>query len=60
MDDRSCMYQDSPEGLRMMDYYNEVQGFINYALSNPRNISGGSIRCPCNRCKIKRFSIHKC
>jgi hypothetical protein len=29
----------------MMDYGNEVQGFINYATSIPRNISGGSIRC---------------
>ena len=27
MDDRSWMYRDSPQGLRMMDYYNSVQGF---------------------------------
>ena len=27
-----------------MNYCNEVEGFINYALSNPRNTSGGSVR----------------
>jgi hypothetical protein len=37
-----------------MDYYNKVQGFINYALSNPRNISGDSIRSSCRRCKNKK------
>jgi len=40
MDNRSWMYRDSPQGLRMMDYCNEVYNFINYALSNSRNISG--------------------
>jgi hypothetical protein len=25
------------------------------ALSNPRNISGDGIRCPCKRCKNKKF-----
>jgi hypothetical protein len=38
-----------------MDHCNEVQSFINYALSNPRNTSGGNIRCPCMRCKNKKF-----
>jgi hypothetical protein len=38
----------------MMDYYNEVHGFINYALFNPRNISGGGIRCLCKRYKNKK------
>ena len=33
MDDRSWMYRDSPQGLRRMDYYNGVQGFINFATS---------------------------
>jgi hypothetical protein len=47
------MYQDSLKELRMMDYCNEVENFINYVLSNPRNISGGDIRCPCKRCKNK-------
>jgi len=37
----------------MMDYYNGVDGFINYALSNPKNIVGEGIRCSCKRCKIK-------
>jgi hypothetical protein len=43
MDDCSWMYRDSPQGLRKMDYHNEVQGFINYALFNLRNISGDDI-----------------
>ena len=38
-----------------MNYCNEVQGFINYALSNPKNIIGGGIRCPCKRSKNKKF-----
>ena len=49
------MYWDSPKRLRMMNYCNEIEGFINYALSNPRNISGWGIRCPCKRCKNKKF-----
>jgi len=43
MDDHSLMYRDSPEGLHRMDYCNEIQCFINYTLSNSRNISGGSM-----------------
>ena len=39
----------------MIDYYNGVQGFINYTLSNPRNISGGNIRCPCKMCENKKL-----
>jgi len=39
----------------MMDYCNVIQGFINYTISNPINISGGGIRCPCKRCKNKKF-----
>jgi len=38
-----------------MDYCNRIQGFINYATSIPRNISGGGIRCPCRRYKNKKF-----
>jgi hypothetical protein len=39
----------------MMDYCDGVGGFINYALSNPRNISRCDIRCSCKRCKNKKF-----
>jgi len=38
----------------MMNYCNEVQDFINYTISNLRNISGGGIRSPCKRCKNKK------
>jgi hypothetical protein len=54
MDDCSCMYRDSLEGLHIMDYCNEIEGFINYALSNLRNISGSDIGCPCKKCKNKK------
>ena len=55
MDNRSWMHRDSPQGLQMMYYCNGVQGLINYALSNLRNISGGGIKCLCNKCKNKTF-----
>jgi len=42
-----------------MNYCNRVQSFINYALSNPRNISGGGIRCLCKMCK-KKISLFRC
>jgi hypothetical protein len=44
----------------MMDYCNEVQDFINYALSNPRNISRGGIKCSCKRCKNKKNRFRYC
>jgi len=34
-----------PKGLHMTDYCNGVKDFINYALSNIKNINGGGIRC---------------
>ena len=43
-----------------MNYCNEIQGFINYAISNSRNISGGGIRCPCKRCKNKKNYQFRC
>jgi hypothetical protein len=49
------MYQVSPERLRMVGYYNGVKSFINYALYNPKNTSGGDIKCPCKRCINKKF-----
>jgi hypothetical protein len=55
MDDCSWMYQDSPQGLWMMDYCNGVQGFINFATSIPRNFTGGGIRCPCRKCENKKY-----
>jgi len=55
MNDRSWMYQNSPQGLRRMDYYNDVQGFINFATSIPRNFTDGGIRCLCRKCKNLKF-----
>jgi hypothetical protein len=55
MDDRSWMNRDSPQGLRRMDYCNGVQGFINFAISIPRNFTDGDIRCPCRKCTNLKF-----
>jgi hypothetical protein len=44
-----------PKWLHIMDYCNWVDGFINYTLSNPKNISGGDIKYPCKKCKNKKF-----
>jgi len=55
MDDHSWMYRDSSQRFSRMNYFIEVQGFINYALSNSRNISRCDIRCPYMRCKNKKF-----
>ena len=55
MDDRSWMYRDLPERLCKINYCNGVQGFINYKLSNVRNISVENIIYPCKSCKNKKF-----
>jgi len=41
--------------LRMMDYCNEVQGFINFTTSIPRNFTVGGFRCPCRKCENKKY-----
>jgi len=56
MNDCSWMYRVSIERLCRMDDCNMVEGFINYTLSNLRNISGGDSRCPCKRCKNRKIS----
>jgi hypothetical protein len=55
MDHRSWMYRDSPQELYKEGYYKGVESFINFILSNPKNISGGEIRCLCVKCKNKKF-----
>ena len=55
MDDCSWMYRDSPQGLRRMDYYNGVQGYINFAISILINFTGGGIRCLCRKCQNKKY-----
>ena len=54
MDHCSWRYRDSPKGLHMMNYYHGVEGFINYTLSNLRNINESNIRCLGKRCKSKK------
>jgi hypothetical protein len=55
VDDHSLIYRVSPEGLHMMNYCNGVESFINYGLSNLKNISGSDIRYPCKIGKNKKF-----
>jgi hypothetical protein len=57
MEDRSWMYRDSPQGLWMMDYYNRLQGFINYALSNREILMERVLDVHARGVKIKSFSI---
>jgi len=45
----------SPQGLYREDYCKGVESFINFALSNSKNISRGRIRCTCVKCKNKKF-----
>jgi len=54
MDDCSWMYRDSPQELRMMDYCNGVQGFINFTTSISINFTEDGIRCPCRKCLNKK------
>jgi len=39
----------------MIDYCNGVRGFINFATSIPRNFTGDGIKCPCRKCKNKKY-----
>jgi len=55
MDDHSWMYRDSTQGLRKMDYCNEVQGYINFTTSIPKNFTRGGIRCQCRKCENKMY-----
>jgi hypothetical protein len=55
MNDCSWMYRVSLESLRRINYFNGVKSFIKYALSNPKNMSRGGIRCPYKRCKNRKF-----
>jgi hypothetical protein len=44
-----------PKGFFIEDYCKNVKGFINFTLSNLKNISGGRIRCLYVKCKTKKF-----
>jgi hypothetical protein len=55
MNDHSWMYQYSPQELRRMDYYNRVQGFINFTTSIPKKFTGCGIRCSCRKCQNKKY-----
>jgi hypothetical protein len=56
MNYRSWMYQDSPEELHKIDYCNEIQVFINYAIFNPRILVKTVLDVYIKCVKIKSFS----
>ena len=65
--DRSWMYARLNEhGYITNEFKVGVQGFINFAFSQPNIIYKGKIRCPCLRCKNFIFhdadivSVHLC
>ena len=49
------MYLDLPQGVFREDYYRGVKSFINFTLSNSKNISGCKIRCLYVKCKNKKI-----
>ena len=55
MDNRSWMYRDSPQWLYWEHHCKKFEGFINFALSYPKKINGGKIRCSCVKYKNKKF-----
>jgi len=55
MVDYSLIYWVSPKEFHGIGYCNVVKGFINYTLSDLKNISVDSIRCSCKRYKNKKF-----
>ena len=57
MDDRSWMYQDSPQELRRMDYYNMVQGVINFAIFILEMLLEAVLGIHTGSVKIKRICI---
>ena len=57
MDDRSWMYRDLLQELRMMDYCNGVHGFINYAIFNPKKLVEVILYVHTRDVKIKIFLI---
>ena len=54
------MYRDSPHGLYREGYCKEIEGFINFIFSNPKNISGDRIWCPCVKCKKQKVPPIRC
>jgi hypothetical protein len=54
MNDCSWMHRDSPQELYRENFYKMVEGFINFALLNPKNISEDKIRCSYVKCKKQK------
>jgi hypothetical protein len=49
------MYRDFSKRLYRQDYLKGVEGFINFLLSNLKNINESEIRCLCVKCMNKKF-----
>jgi hypothetical protein len=46
--------------LYIEDYCKEIESFINFSLSNSKNISRGWIKYPCVKGKNKKFTPIRC
>jgi len=58
MDDHPWMYRDFSKRLYRQDYLKGVESFINFLLSNLKNINDSENRCLCVKCMNKKF-YHK-
>jgi hypothetical protein len=59
MDDQSWMYRCRRDDHICPEFIAGVQRFINFAFLIDENVSGGKIRCPCVRCKNRKFLMEK-
>jgi hypothetical protein len=65
MDNHSWIYRELSDGLYKQCFFlnaflkkillEMVEDFINFILSNLKNINDGKIRCSCVKCKNKKF-----
>ena len=54
---RSWMYNRAPSAKCAVndEFLNSVEEFVTFALGNHQYLSNGDLRCPCKRCKNKKF-----
>ena len=54
--DRSWMYHRfNSNGHMTEEFVNGVESFLNFAFSQNQIVSQNKIRCPCSKCKNKKF-----
>ncbi|XP_057803652.1 uncharacterized protein LOC131018985 [Salvia miltiorrhiza] len=53
--DRGWMYRRYAQGSLTGEFMDGLEVFIHYALSRPDLMIGNKIKCPCTKCKNKKF-----